>query len=105
MIWEYWAIDLNDTRRGVDDIDLLNKAGQNGWELVAITPLHKAVLKRPIIEAELADVGVSSKSNAIAVKYRNPETGETWSGRGRMANWLAEKVRAGLNPESFLVRS
>lgn len=23
-----------------------------------------------------------------AVKFRNPETGETWSGRGRMPRWL-----------------
>ena len=29
------------------------------------------------------------------MKYRDPKTGATWSGRGRMARWLAEKVSAG----------
>src|SRR5688572_11556226 len=36
-----------------------------------------------------------SKKGQVAVKYRDPKSGETWSGRGRMASWLAEKVKAG----------
>jgi DNA-binding protein H-NS len=36
------------------------------------------------------------------VKYRDPKTGGTWSGRGRMARWLAEKVKAGEKPEKYL---
>ena len=31
----------------------------------------------------------------MKVKYRDPKSGDTWSGRGRMARWLAEKVKAG----------
>jgi DNA-binding protein H-NS len=27
------------------------------------------------------------------VKYRNPETGETWNGTGRPPNWIKEKDR------------
>lgn len=33
-----------------------------------------------------------------AVKYRDPESGATWSGRGRTPRWLADKDR-----ESFAV--
>jgi DNA-binding protein H-NS len=29
----------------------------------------------------------------VAAKFRNPETGETWSGRGREPNWLKGKNR------------
>ena len=29
----------------------------------------------------------------VAAKYRDPETGETWSGRGRAPNWIAGKDR------------
>ena len=32
------------------------------------------------------------------VKYRHPETGETWTGRGRLPKWLLGKSR-----EEFLV--
>jgi DNA-binding protein H-NS len=28
---------------------------------------------------------------AIAAKYRNPETGDAWSGRGRAPSWLKGK--------------
>lgn len=28
---------------------------------------------------------------AVAAKYRNPETGDTWSGRGRQPGWLKGK--------------
>lgn len=30
----------------------------------------------------------------VAAKYRNPETGETWSGRGRSPKWLEGKDKA-----------
>ncbi|MDX9886511.1 H-NS histone family protein [Thauera sp.] len=34
-----------------------------------------------------------STGKAVAVKYRNPETGETWTGRGRAPRWLEGKSR------------
>jgi DNA-binding protein H-NS len=47
------------------------------------------------------------KTQAVApakAKYRNPETGEVWSGRGRMAGWLATKVKAGEKAQRYLVK-
>ncbi len=40
---------------------------------------------------------------AVAPMYRHPKTGETWSGRGRMANWLAAEIKDGKKKEAFLV--
>jgi DNA-binding protein H-NS len=37
---------------------------------------------------------------AAVVTYRNPETGETWGGRGRPPRWLA-----GQNREDYRVRA
>lgn len=34
-----------------------------------------------------------STTKPVAVKYRNPETGETWTGRGRAPRWLEGKNR------------
>ncbi|MDP9651838.1 H-NS histone family protein [Paraburkholderia caledonica] len=31
------------------------------------------------------------KRRAATAKYRNPETGETWSGRGRAPRWLKDQ--------------
>jgi hypothetical protein len=48
--WEYRKIDLNDPPRKATDLDLLEKAGEDGWELVVITANSTAYLKRPIAE-------------------------------------------------------
>ncbi len=37
-----------------------------------------------------------------AVKYRNADTGETWSGRGRMPKWMALAVEHGRSREDLL---
>jgi DNA-binding protein H-NS len=41
----------------------------------------------------------------VAVKYRNPETGETWTGRGKAPKWLAAMEAAGRKREEFAVGS
>jgi DNA-binding protein H-NS len=42
------------------------------------------------------------RKGSAGVKYRDPKTGATWSGRGRMARWLAEKVSAGEKADKYL---
>jgi len=46
--WEYRKINLNDLPRGAMDLDLLDKAGGDDWELVVITINSIAYLKRHI---------------------------------------------------------
>ena len=46
--WEYRKLLLNETPRKTDDIDLLNDAGKDGWELIAITTNSVAYLRRSI---------------------------------------------------------
>ena len=42
------------------------------------------------------------KKGAVKIKFRDPKSGETWSGRGRMARWLADKIHAGEKQEKYL---
>jgi hypothetical protein len=46
--WEYRKIDLNNVPRKLDDIDLLNDGGKDGWELVGIASNSVAYLKREL---------------------------------------------------------
>ncbi len=39
----------------------------------------------------------------VAVKYRNSETNETWTGRGKPPTWLKAQEAAGRKREEFLV--
>jgi DNA-binding protein H-NS len=44
------------------------------------------------------------KPGKVAVKYRDPDNRRnTWSGRGRMPRWLADKTRRGKRAADFLV--
>lgn len=64
---------------------------------------------RAELQSQLAQIGsVSGKGNPtrgvkIAPKYRHPETGETWTGRGGIAGWLAKEIKAGRTREDFLI--
>ncbi|EYC50983.1 H-NS histone [Hylemonella gracilis str. Niagara R] len=62
-------------------------------ELVA---KHKFTAKE--ISQPPAGAAPASPADAVDAKYRNPETGETWSGRGRAPAWLE-----GANKDQFLL--
>ena len=61
-------------------------------------------------KSQLAEIGGDgsprasrAKGSKVAAKYRNPATGETWSGRGGVAGWLAAELKAGKKREEFLI--
>jgi hypothetical protein len=109
--WEYKKIAANEASRRRDDIDLLCDAGEEGWELVTLLPNGVAYLKRemdedaagereervaqdePIVAARREERAANGRE--VKVKYRDPITGDTWTGRGRMASWLKRKQDAG----------
>ncbi|MFS8980906.1 H-NS histone family protein [Cupriavidus necator] len=46
-----------------------------------------------------AGSGASKPKSELPPKYRDPKTGNTWSGRGRQPAWL------GKNPKRFLIEA
>jgi hypothetical protein len=120
--WEYKKIALGEAPRKQDDIDLLCNAGEEGWELVAILANGIAYLKRQIMHENRERpepgrdhllssdepvgngvVATVSRGSEVKEKYRDSVTGETWSGRGRMASWLKRKQDAGEDIEKYRV--
>lgn len=121
--WEYRKIALNQAVHKSDEVDLLNAAGLDGWELIALLPNHMAYLKREagrsLSRPESVDpgdgapserpvdlpaaAGTSAGRGEVKPKYRDPSTNETWSGRGRMATWLKRKQDAGEDIDDYLV--
>jgi len=45
--WEYRRINLTASNHGTDEIQRLNAAGEEGWEIVHISADNVAYLKRP----------------------------------------------------------
>jgi DNA-binding protein H-NS len=39
----------------------------------------------------------------VLPKYRNPQTSETWSGRGKLPRWLVAAMKSGRKKEEFRI--
>ncbi|MCE0498700.1 MAG: H-NS histone family protein [Methylacidiphilales bacterium] len=49
-------------------------------------------------------LGRGGARGAVAPKYRNPENPtETWAGRGLKPRWLTAAIKAGKEPDDFLI--
>jgi DNA-binding protein H-NS len=74
-------------------------------EIAAVVAEIQAQMKEYGIT--LADLkGGAKKSRprgAVAAQYRNPATGESWSGRGRAPKWLADELAKGRSKAEFLI--
>jgi DNA-binding protein H-NS len=68
-----------------------------------------AVLSRGSIVAESGDSRplVNGKSRRkyprVLPQYRNPQTSETWSGRGKRPQWLVAAMKSGRKIEEFRI--
>ena len=76
-------------------------------ELIELAASHGYAIKE-LIDAE-ASLGAAKRRKRrsrveTAAKYRDPgNKRHTWSGRGRMPRWLADKVKRGHSVTDFLI--
>lgn len=75
--------------------EMTAKAAALGMSLEAL--VGKPAAPRTNVRKVRGDAG-----KPIAAKFRSPE-GETWSGRGRMPNWLTRATAEGKTKEDFAV--
>ncbi len=75
-------------------------------EIAAVVAEIRAKMKEyGITLADLKGGAKKTKSrSAVAAKYRNPATGETWPGRGRVPRWLVAIEAAGRKRDEFEVK-
>ena len=102
--WEYLRLDLYAHPPKDSDTDVLTKAGREGWQLVCLSIHGFAYMMRSLDDGpEAVPDDAAGETGEVRPKYRDPETGETWSGRGRMARWLKAKQDAGEDIERYRV--
>jgi DNA-binding protein H-NS len=72
---------------------------------LAATALKSKVTKavKPVKAAKAAKKSSGDKRAAVAPKYRDNATGQTWTGRGKPPTWLAAKLAAGATKEQFKI--
>ena len=65
----------------------------------AIAKVHALIQDYGLTAAEIfPPVRAAGTTSKVAAKYRNPETNETWTGRGKAPKWIQGKER-----EQFLI--
>ena len=83
-----------------------SRAAKRAELVTQLAALGYAVAKkrgRPPANASSGGNGRKARRGKVKAKYRDSKTGETWSGRGRMASWLKTKQDAGEKIEKYLV--
>jgi DNA-binding protein H-NS len=81
--------------RQIKDIQQRDKAQ-------AIEQIKALVAQHHIIAQDIfskVSGGSSQANKKVAAKYRNPQTGESWTGRGKEPLWIA-----GQNRDLFLIK-
>jgi DNA-binding protein H-NS len=54
-------------------------------------------------QAQMGDAKRRRKYPRVMPKYRNPQTSETWSGRGKLPRWLVAAMKSGRKMEEFRI--
>jgi DNA-binding protein H-NS len=75
------------------------------------TLAQKVTEERRSLQQELTKLGGytgvkkarGGAQGAVAPKYRDPETGATWAGRGLKPRWLTAALKSGKSVESFAI--
>lgn len=73
----------------------------------AVAQVRALMAQYGLTLADIGSKGASAPKRAagaggkVAAKYRNPATGDTWSGRGLKPKWLAAALAAGRTLADF----
>lgn len=73
-----------------------------------ITPedISAAFTRKPRGPAKSSAKKATTSTRApVPPKYRNPETGATWSGRGKPPRWVSEAESTGKSRDDFLINA
>lgn len=89
--------DLNFPKRGSQDA--LRAGKRRGPKKGSKKP--KRAKKNP--KAGRAISKIKTKGSSVAPKFINPETKQTWSGRGLRPRWLSEAISHGKKLEDFAI--
>jgi DNA-binding protein H-NS len=64
----------------------------------AIDSIKVMIEKHSLSVSDLFSKKINQNNKKVPAKYRNPATGETWTGRGKAPLWIVGKER-----ESFII--
>ncbi len=91
-------------QRGLAINEIVEAMGEHA---ITLEDLRAALLKKVAIVPKASSAPGKAAQRArqpAPPKYRSPETGDTWTGRGKPPRWLTAKEVAGTDRITFLIR-
>jgi DNA-binding protein H-NS len=87
-------------RRSQIDVQLAKRRTDLEKQIARFDKLNGKVARRHAVGNGKAS---ALKGRKAKPKYRDPKTGQTWSGRGAMAAWLTAAIKKGRKVEHFAI--
>lgn len=86
-------LDYEDVRSAITELEKVSRAKEKEAKKRAREELKATAAKYGMTLDELLDTGTGSRGKGatggkLPPKFRHPETGKTWSGRGRRPKWI-----------------
>jgi DNA-binding protein H-NS len=69
-----------------------------------VAHVHALMAQLEVSASDLEPTSLREELALMKPKYRDAETGKTWTGLGKPPKWLAEKIRAGASLEDYAVK-
>ena len=69
-----------------------------------VADIRQKMQKYGVTPEDLGFKRPERRKRRLAAKYKNPATGETWSGRGRPPAWMVAAEKKGKKRDSFLIK-
>ena len=96
------ALNLTELKKLQREVNSAVENFEYNKKLEALKDLEARAREHGYSLAEL--VSEVPKKPARAAKYRNPETGQEWSGRGRKPTWVLEARTKGISLATFEIK-
>ena len=103
---------INEAEAAVNDLRKQLEAERKGERTQAISAAKELIKDYDLTASELgfSSKGASKrastdKRNTVAPKYQDPDSGKTWTGRGKSPAWLSAHLASGRNKQDFLIQN
>ncbi|WP_028998792.1 H-NS histone family protein [Azohydromonas australica] len=90
-----------------EELERQIKQMQNSARSDVLTQIRELMSQHNLTAADLtvADKKGAKKGGKVAPKYRDPDTGSTWSGRGLKPKWVTSALDSGKSLDDLAIKS
>lgn len=100
---------MNTTMKYATLMDQINELTKKAEILRVVEEIQTKIQKHGLTASDLGfEIDTASKKVVHSrrkpdAKYKDPVSGKTWSGRGKLPTWMQVSIKQGMNKEHFFI--